>query len=101
MGSSGDWPGAMWTVHQMSVAEQGNLHVAEAAGHERRSLGPGKTRKRIPGSATGSARSGNDSGFMTGCQVYLSFWADRADTFLEGQLGSFTYCKGSSLAIFP
>ena len=28
-GSHGDWPGALWGVHEMSVDEQGNLYVAE------------------------------------------------------------------------
>jgi peptidylamidoglycolate lyase len=31
-GSFGDWPGAMWNVHQMSVDQEGNLYVAETGG---------------------------------------------------------------------
>jgi streptogramin lyase len=28
-GSMGDWPGAMWNVHGMSVDQEGNLYLAE------------------------------------------------------------------------
>jgi peptidylamidoglycolate lyase len=31
-GSFGDWPGAMWNVHQMSVDQEGNFYVAETGG---------------------------------------------------------------------
>jgi hypothetical protein len=30
-GSQGDWPGAMWGVHQFDVDRQGNLYVAEVS----------------------------------------------------------------------
>jgi hypothetical protein len=35
----------MWTVHQMSVAEQGNFHVAEAAGGRTQEFRPRKHAK--------------------------------------------------------
>jgi sugar lactone lactonase YvrE len=28
-GSQGEWPGAMWNVHGMSVDQDGNLYIAE------------------------------------------------------------------------
>jgi hypothetical protein len=28
-GTQGDWPGAMWNVHGMSVDQEGNLYLAE------------------------------------------------------------------------
>jgi DNA-binding beta-propeller fold protein YncE len=28
-GSGGDWPGAMWNVHGMSVDQEGNFYIAE------------------------------------------------------------------------
>jgi hypothetical protein len=28
-GSQGDWPGALWNVHGMSVDQEGNLYLAE------------------------------------------------------------------------
>jgi sugar lactone lactonase YvrE len=28
-GTNGDWPGALWGVHAMSVDQDGNLYVAE------------------------------------------------------------------------
>ena len=42
-GSFGDWPGAMWNVHQMSVDQEGNLYIAETAGGRTQKFHPRKS----------------------------------------------------------
>jgi len=57
-GSFGDWPGAMWGVHQMSVDQQGNFYAGETAG--------GRTQKFKP-------RKGANPDFLVG-QPVRSGW---------------------------
>ena len=57
-GSFGDWPGAMWNVHQMSVDQEGNLYVAETGG--------GRVQKFQP-------RNGANAEFLVG-QPVRSAW---------------------------
>ncbi len=41
-GSFGDWPGALWSVHQVSVDPEGNLYVAEVSNGRVQKFRPSK-----------------------------------------------------------
>lgn len=57
-GTYGDWPGAMWGVHGMSVDQEGNFYVAE--------VNAGRVQKYIP-------RQGANPALLVGKPVY-SAW---------------------------
>ena len=57
-GSRGEWPGAMWNVHGMSVDQEGNLYVAE--------VGSGRVQKFRP-------RQGANPAYLVGPPVYAAW----------------------------
>ena len=57
-GSQGDWPGAMWNVHAMSVDQEGNLYLAE--------VNNGRAEKFHP-------RAGANPALIVGQHVYAAW----------------------------
>ena len=80
-GSEGDWPGALWNVHGMSVDQEGNLYLAE--------VNNGRAEKFRP-------RPGANPALMVGKPVYPPGNRRRGSTRIRRTLD---WCSGLVLGI--
>jgi len=73
LGSQGEWPGAMWNVHGMSVDQDGNLYLAEVNNGRPQKFRPRAGANRVAARRT-TCQGGVVNDEVRGSKIRSSKW---------------------------